>query len=223
MMRLLSGLADAALLLPAAAVLLIYLALSRRTAIVRIWAVTLAACGLATVGFKLIFHACGPSLTELDVVSPSGHASLATVFYGSLAILVGAGRPRWQKAVLGVAVLAFLLLVGVSRVRTGAHSPEEVVVGLAIGSLCTALFWVLHGRIGRPGVSPAPLAIGFVAAVLVLGGSHFSLEPLIGGAARRVSALLDVCRASGLAASDSVEGRRLLGAMLQIQPWSMQN
>jgi membrane-associated phospholipid phosphatase len=217
MMRVLSGLADGALLVPAAIVLLLYLFVSGQGAAARLWALVLVACGLATLAFKLLFHACGPTLTELDVVSPSGHASFATAFYGGLAILVGTGRPRWQQIGLGLAVAAFLALVGISRVRTGAHTGEEVVIGLAIGAASVALFWLLHRRIGRPAVSPRPLAIGFAAALVVLGGSHFSLEPLIGGAARRISAVLDVCEPSDQDARR--RGGGSYAGLLRIQPW----
>lgn len=193
MMVALSALADAALLLPAAILLLLYFALAGHFAAARIWSVALVACGLTTLASKLLFHACGPSLTQYDVVSPSGHASLATVFYGGLAILVAQGRPAWQRIGLAVPTAMLLLLVGVSRVRTGAHTPVEVVLGLAIGCACVALFWALHRTSGRPALSPVPLLIGFLAALVLLGGRHLSAEPYIRGIAGRLSTMLDVC------------------------------
>jgi membrane-associated phospholipid phosphatase len=195
MMRALSSLADSALLLPAAIVLLGYLLALGQIAAARIWVAVLVACGLLTLASKLLFHICGSELTEFDVVSPSGHASLATVFYGGLVILIGAGRPRWQRAVYATCVLVLLLLVGVSRVWTRAHTPEEVALGYVIGAFCVGLFAVLHARAGRPSISPVPLAVGFVVVLALLGGSHFSLEPVIGGVARRASAYFDVCAA----------------------------
>jgi len=193
MMRALSSFGDAALLLPASLILLAYLAAARQLAAAGIWCVALAACAVTTIAAKLLFHACGAALSDLDIVSPSGHASLASVFYGSLTILVGSGRPRWQKALLGLATLTLLGLIGLSRVRTGAHSPEEVVLGLAIGALCVALFGALHRERVVPPVSPVPLALGFLVALALLGGRHFSLEPVIGDVARHISAVLDVC------------------------------
>jgi membrane-associated phospholipid phosphatase len=193
MMRALSSLGDAALLLPASVILLVYLAAARQFAAVAIWCLALAACAVMTIAAKLVFHACGASLSEFDLLSPSGHASLGTVFYGSLAILVGAGRPRWQRIALAGATLLLLALIGVSRVVTGAHSPEEVVLGLAIGGLCVVLFGLLHRGHELPHVSPMPLALGFLAALALLGGRHFTLEPVIGKVARRLSAALEVC------------------------------
>ena len=193
MMRALSSLGDAALLLPASLILLAYLAAARQFAAAVIWCTALVACAVATIMAKLLFHACGSALSDLDIVSPSGHASLAAVVYGSLAILVGSGRPRWLQAVLGLGTAMLLALIGLSRVRTGAHSPEEVVIGLAIGGLCIALFGALHRDRAVPRVSPFPLAVGFLFALALLGGRHFSLEPVIGAAARRISAVLDVC------------------------------
>jgi undecaprenyl-diphosphatase len=193
MMRALSSLGDAALLLPASLILLAYLTAARQIATAGIWCIALAACAVATIAAKLVFHACGASLSDLDLLSPSGHASLAGVFYGSLAIVVGAGRPRWQKAALAAAVIALLGAIGLSRVVTGAHSPEEVVLGLAIGGLCVVLFGMLHRQRGLLPVSPIPLALGFLVALALLGGRHFTLEPLIGRFARHISAALDVC------------------------------
>jgi membrane-associated phospholipid phosphatase len=193
MMHALSSLGDAALLLPASLILLAYLGVSRQLAAAAIWGVALVACGIATIAAKLLFHTCGAALSDLDIVSPSGHASLASVFYGSLGILVASGRPRWQRAIFGISAVALLGLIGLSRVRTGAHSPEEVVLGLVIGGLCVALFAALHRKRVVPPVSPVPLTLGFLVALAVLGGRHFTLEPIIGGLARRISAVLDVC------------------------------
>jgi undecaprenyl-diphosphatase len=193
MMHALSSLGDAALLLPASLILLAYLGASRQLAAAGIFCVALAVCAVATLAAKLLFHACGAALSDLDIVSPSGHASLASVFYGSLTILVASGRPAWQRGGLAVTTVALLGLIGLSRFWTDAHSAQEVVLGLVIGALCVALFGSLHRERAVPPVSPVPLALGFLIALAVLGGEHFSLEPTIGGLARHISAVLDVC------------------------------
>lgn len=67
---------------------------------------------------------------------PSGHTAAATVFYVSLALILGRGRPHvrgWTIVAVAVAVG-----VGLSRVMLGVHWPSDVIGGWAFG-----LFWVL--------------------------------------------------------------------------------
>ncbi|MDB5592135.1 phosphatase PAP2 family protein [Enterovirga sp.] len=189
-----ASLADSALLLPASALLAGLLLWLRKGPLLLAWLLALALAGGATLLFKLAFHACGPSLVPAaNVVSPSGHASFAAIFYGALALMLGAGRPPWIRA--GLLAIASLLVVAVaiSRVRTGAHSPAEVAIGAVVGVAAWGVFWLLHRRLGRPGIPAAPVAAGFGLAVLLLGGSHFSLEHSIGATARQMATRLDVC------------------------------
>ena len=188
---------DAALLLPASVLLVLYLfALGQRRLSIA-WVASLVASAGATVVLKLAFRACGPHLTGLDVVSPSGHASFSAIFYGALAATLGAGRGRPFRLALAAGALALVLLVGVSRVRTGAHSAEEVAIGLAIGAAALCLFLALQRWAGARPVSPVPLAVGFGLVLVLLGGTHFSLEGRIAAAARQIAAVLDVCAAAG--------------------------
>lgn len=196
-----AALADSALLLPASLVVAGYLAALGRVRLAAAWCLALALSGLATVAAKLVFHACGHELTTYDVVSPSGHASFATVFYGCLAVLFGTGRTRTAQGLLALATALFVLGVGISRVRTGVHTRIEVVIGTAIGAAALAVFAHLHARIGRPTVPLLPVVLAFAALVLVAGGLHLDLEARIGGVARRVSAALDVCARSDVAAA----------------------
>ena len=188
-----SALADSALLLPASVIVAAYLAVLGRWRLAGAWCLALALSGGATIAAKLLFKACGHEITVYDVVSPSGHASFATVFYGCLALLVGRGRPAAFRRVLAVATALFVVGVCVSRVRTAVHTPLETVIGVGIGAAAVAVFWALHARErGRP-VPLVPVAIGFGVLVVLLGGLHLSFEDQIGGVARRVSAALDVC------------------------------
>ena len=190
-----AALADSALLIPAALLLGVFLLALREVRLAVSWAASLVLGGAATLGAKLLFHACGHQLTELDVISPSGHVSFAIIFYGGAAILFGAGRPPRPQAALGVAAIILIAAVGVSRVRTGAHSPSEVLIGGGIGAVALAFFAALHARARARPLPWGPAALGFAAALVLLGGAHFSLEHRIGGIARRLSAAFDVCPA----------------------------
>lgn len=192
----LSAAGDGALLVPASVMLVAYLLAMRRSDVAGIFAVALVTCGAATVAVKLLFRACGTSITDLDVSSPSGHASFATLFYGALAILAATNRPLWARAAIAVATFLLVMGIAVSRVATWTHSAEEVAFGLAIGMASLALFSALHTRIGRPAVPAWHLAAApmVALALTLLIGRHLPSEHWIQEAALRASAALDVCQ-----------------------------
>ncbi|WP_375459388.1 phosphatase PAP2 family protein [uncultured Enterovirga sp.] len=190
-----ASLGDSALLLPASALLALLLAGLRQGRLLAAWILALVVAGGTTLAAKLLLHACGPSLGAPGAVSPSGHASLSVIFYGALAILLGAGRPSLTRWLLGGGAALVVVAVGISRVRTAAHTPAEVLIGITIGAAALALFAILHGRTDRPRIPLAPVAGGFAVALLLLGGAHFSLEHSIGRTARRLANQLDICAA----------------------------
>ena len=193
MSRAIATLGDSALLLPASALLLLYMLALRQGRLALAFGLALGLAGAATIALKLAFHACGHALPGPEVMSPSGHVSFSTIFYGALAAMLAAGRPRATQRLIAAGTALLILLIGASRVRTQAHTVAEVAIGLAIGLSALAIFWRLHARIGRPGLPPLPLAIGFAAALLLLGGAHFSLEGRIGRIARDLTTTFDVC------------------------------
>jgi len=75
----------------------------------------------------------GPALKHGAL--PSGHTTAAFTF----AAVAGLVRPRWLWWLLPLA-----LLVGLSRVVVGAHWPQDVAAGMALGWLCggAGLRWV---------------------------------------------------------------------------------
>lgn len=184
---------DAALLLPASLLLLVYLLALREPRLALSFGLAIAIAGGATLLAKLAFHACGGAVPQFDVTSPSGHTSFTTIFYGSIAVMLGTGRPAWFRWSGAAATMMLIVAVGISRVRTGAHSPAEVAIGIAIGSVALALFTGLHRWSGAPTLPWLPVGIGFAVAVIVLGGAHFSLEHRIGSMARALSATFDIC------------------------------
>lgn len=188
-----SALADAALLLPAAALLLLYLGLLREGRLTIAFAASLTAAAVTTILLKLALHACGHAITDVRVISPSGHVSFGTVFYGALAVMLATGRDRRVRVGAAVGTVLLVLAIGISRVRVGAHSIPEVLIGFAIGGAAVGLFAALHRWSARPRLPWIPVAGGFALALLLLGGSHFSLERNIAGYARRMASSLDVC------------------------------
>ena len=196
--------ADSALVIPASALVFGYLLAVRHGWSAAAWAVALGTVGALTLAAKLLFHACGASIADSEVVSPSGHVSAAVVFYGSLALLFGSGRSAGLRRILGVGVVLFVVAVAISRVRTGAHSGAEVGIGCLIGCVGLAIFTRLF-RTSAPALLPwRPALYGFFALLILIGGAHLEFEGQIGRLARRASMTLDVCterdRADGGAA-----------------------
>lgn len=186
-----SALGDTALLAPASLLLLAYLALCRCWRPALAFGTALVLTGAATLASKLLFHACG-STFEVNVTSPSGHASFAALFYGSLALMLATGQRPWWKLVVMGASGALLLAIGWSRVRLGAHSGTEVAIGLAIGLSGVGVFAALRGTDDPPVLWPFIVAGGLAASYVVVSGRHFTVEHQIARAAGRL-AVLDIC------------------------------
>ncbi len=88
---------------------------------------------------KLWFHRDRPTtalIHQYGLSFPSGHSMMSIAFYGCLAwIAVQHGR-RWGVA---VALVAFALLIGLTRIFLHVHYPTDVVAGFAAGAVWLVL------------------------------------------------------------------------------------
>ena len=93
---------------------------------------------------------------------PSGHAQVATAFWGGLAWLLR-DRRVWCFAI------AAIFFTGVSRVYYGVHSPAQVLVGWGLGIALTAwLLWQLPTIEGFFNRQTNAAQIGYGLAVWLL-------------------------------------------------------
>lgn len=74
---------------------------------------------------------------------PSGHATMSTVVYLTLASLIARLSDDWRVRVYVISVAVLLsLAVGVSRVYLGVHWPSDVMAGWALGAAWASLAWL---------------------------------------------------------------------------------
>lgn len=127
-----------------------------RAAVLRWMAIQGLAVALV-VATKLAFMGWGMGWPALNFTGISGHAMFAASACPLLAQAMASGmRPRFRSgAVIAGGMLA--ILVGVSRVVVGAHSPSEVAAGWVVGFWVSAAGLSDAGR-DRPMGLMAPLA-----------------------------------------------------------------
>ncbi|MDP9456529.1 MAG: phosphatase PAP2 family protein [Actinomycetota bacterium] len=111
----------------------------RRISAVLLPVATLGRMVLTTV-LKSVFERARPDLFESGYTAsfysfPSGHATIAVGFYGTLTLLLAmrlAGLRRWAVVALGTALV---LLIGFSRLYLGVHYPTDVLAGFLAAPL----------------------------------------------------------------------------------------
>ena len=131
-------------LFPATVVVAAALALRGRRVSAVLFAGVVVGGLLLEVALKIVYHRARPALwaalvAEKTYSFPSGHATMATLFYGGVAaVMLHLSRsPVVRGTALALATLV-ILWVAYSRVYLGAHWTTDVVAGILIG-----LFWVV--------------------------------------------------------------------------------
>jgi membrane-associated phospholipid phosphatase len=177
-MRFLTDFVDQAVLLPLAFAVALVLAATGWRRAAGMWALMIV-IGFGAMLLAKLFALCVP--LPLAIRSPSGHTAGAAMVYGGLAALL----PIALRARLLIAVLV-ALVIGVSRLALGMHTPAEVILGGLLGVAAVAVFCRL---IGPP---PAGLSVwrGLALALLIgvaFHGRHLAAETSIRAAAYRLA------------------------------------
>jgi len=179
---------DSAVLLPCAAVMLLWLCISPNTrGLAWRWCALFISVAGLVVATKLAFMAWGWGIRRLDFIGISGHSAMAALVWPALfALACGGASRRWRSvAVAGSLLLA--LLIAVSRLMLHVHSVAEVVSGYFVGAAAALLFlcrygdrWRLHRR-GWLLVISVALVLPFVY------GHRFPTEQMLRFAAQQLS------------------------------------
>jgi undecaprenyl-diphosphatase len=158
-LRTVTQLGGAVVLVPAVVVLAIIEVWRQRTAAVAAF-LTVAVGGqfLAADLTKTFVDRARPDISRLTGFSgtsfPSGHATAAAASFAAAALVLGRGRPRSVKAALAGVAVGMAAVIATSRVMLGVHWLTDVMAGLCLGWAWFALTSVAFGgrllRFGAP-------------------------------------------------------------------------
>ncbi|MCJ7799522.1 MAG: phosphatase PAP2 family protein [Polaromonas sp.] len=137
--HLLTRLGEAQLLLPAAALTAIALFVRAETRrLAWSWMLLIMAAARITTASKIAFIGWGIGSAAIDFTGISGHAMFAAAIYPIVMVTFVPGQFRGKQPLVLALGCALAIVVGVSRIKVGAHSWSEVLAGLFLGGSVTA-------------------------------------------------------------------------------------
>ena len=109
---------------------------------------TLLKLGFARPRPELVSH-----LVDVNSFSfPSGHATMATITYLTLGVLLARVQDRRRMKLYLLAIAIFVaLVVGISRVYLGVHWPTDVLAGWCVGAAWALACWLVATWLQRRG------------------------------------------------------------------------
>ena len=103
---------------------------------------------------------------------PSGHATMAAVIFGILAVLVSHSMGRWGRALVYATCAVVVVMIAYSRIYLGAHWLSDVLAGLLFGTVMMAAFGVAIEAIPPRRIKPVGLFASALGVFLLVGGLH---------------------------------------------------
>jgi membrane-associated phospholipid phosphatase len=192
-MRFITNFGDAAVLLPVAAAMFVWLLIEvgRRQALM--WGLAFLVAGGGIALLKIGIFACGSPGGALE--SPSGHTSLSTLVYGGIALVAGSESEARARPAVGAAGALLIAAIALSRIILGVHSASEVAVGLVTGAVALGVF--AHSYLGGRAVGRGAwlLVIGAATIAALMHGHPAKLEPMWHEIAAYLRLHTGLCRA----------------------------
>ena len=186
---------DLAVLLPLAVGLAVILWRFESRSAVWAWLRALAFCMGATLLLKISFLACG-HVWGVNIVSPSGHASMSTMVYGALTLVLATHIARWRAPI----VLSGVFLVGaiaLTRTTLHIHTNAEVGIGLVVGLASLWIFAWEYSRLAHSKINLPIIGVGALCVFALLHGVRLPAESLIYEFAHSVRTQTHICRPTG--------------------------
>jgi len=129
--------------------------LVRKRQVSAIFGAAIVGAMILNEAFKVYFHRARPKVPwsigdEHTFSFPSGHSLFSMVLYGLIAYMVLGRRGRRLRHVLvGIAAVAVVIGIGLSRIYLGMHWPTDVLAGYLTGAvwLCAV---VLIDQVANP-------------------------------------------------------------------------
>lgn len=103
---------------------------------------------------------------------PSGHATMSTVIFGILAVLVSHSMGRWGRALVYAICAVLVVMIAYSRLYLGAHWLSDVLAGLLFGTVMMAAFGVAIEAIPPRRIKPVGLFASALGVFVLAGGLH---------------------------------------------------
>jgi hypothetical protein len=141
-----TNMADAAVMLPAAILMSVWLLCNQRWPRALLWPALFCLGASLVAASKVAYVGWGMGCARLNFTGLSGHTLLASmVFPAVFYLLLESIQLRWRY--LGLAIgLALGALIGYSRLVVRAHSMSEVVLAFGLGAALSLVFAVLDER-----------------------------------------------------------------------------
>ena len=105
---------------------------------------------------------------------PSGHATMAALIFGILAVLVSHSMGRWGRALVYAICGILVVAIAYSRVYLGVHWLSDVLGGLLFGTIMAAAFGVAIEAIPPRRIRPLGLFGAALIAFMTAGVLHVS-------------------------------------------------
>lgn len=130
------------------------------------WCLLFIATLAIAAGSQIAFIGWGIGARGVDFAGFSGHAARAALLYpAALYLLFGRGGAFQRRTGLALGLL-LAAMVAWARVKIGAHSVSEALLGWMLGSAAALLFALRSGTLRGP--AHKPLVVGLALSLLLL-------------------------------------------------------
>lgn len=206
--HLITNCGDLALLLPLAAILAFVLWYFDSRAATVAWLQALAFCLVATFLLKLGFLTCCRAW-GLNIVSPSGHASMSALVYGGLTIVITRQSTRWRALIVLVGV-TLTVAIALTGTILQAHNRAEVAIGLGVGLVSLCLFAWRYFQLPNRKIDLPWLGVGAACIFPLLYSIHLPVESVLYKLSHSARTYTHICRSTGSIGSISLVEAKII-------------